>query len=497
MPNIVIPTVEQMRDQYLDDIYLAAIDAGVSDPPIEQGSDWYAHGSALANLLTIPCEQIRAADSDWDPRTCSAERLEQWRQSLGLPVVSPAGARGKVIVRLDASSGTVTDGTVLFKSGLQYRISGSWVGVVDGSEISCEAIDTGIVTDQKAGARLDWASAPPGFKSYVEVSTNEPLSGATDQETTEQLRERVTDRIQNPPAAGNWSSVREAVTNIMPTVEPYVYPALGGPSSCKVVLVKDIDIANRSFSRVPTASQLTQARQAIWSNVADGTKFVVQAVAQESTSVALSLEIPDATTSGGTGKGWVNDAPWPSLVGADSGRVSVTAVTSSKVFTVGANTTTAPVNNQTYIDWWSPGDQKFHRAQVVSSSGSAGAWVLTINTPFVDEDNTLISVGDYISPAAVASSDYGDTWRDIMAALGPGENTASATTDPRRARHPAIDSQDSPDLTSSQRKAFMNAHPEIIDCEYGYRSTSSATVPGAVSAAPNVLVLDNFGIYPE
>ncbi len=496
MATIPIPTLEDMRQQYLDDVELSAIDAGIADPPIEIGSDFYVRGTALANLTTVVCERVSAADKDALPSTCSDERIEEWRISLGLPEIPAQGATGKVIARLDASSGTATDGTVLTRNGYQYQVVGGWTGVVDGSEITIEAVDTGEVTNAKAGERLYWRSAPPGFKSYVEVSTNEPLTGGVDAETPERKRERVTERIANPAVSGNWSAVIEVVETVLPTVRAYPYPGLGGPSSCKVVLTKQIDPDNLNFSRIPTTAQLTRARQAAWSDVADGTKYIVQAVAEEVTSVALEITIPDASSSGGSGNGWINDTPWPPLTGAET-KITVTAVTSSKVFRVDATTTTAPVDGQTYIAWWSPQTQKFQTGLITAHSGSTGVWVLTVNEPMVDETNVAIAVGDYVSPAAANLEAYGETWRDIMANLGPGENTTEVARLPRAARHPAIDAQDSPTLSTAHRKLLMTAHPEMVDCDYSYRSTTTPTVPGTVDQAPNVLKLDNFGVYSQ
>jgi hypothetical protein len=40
-----------------------------------------------------------------------------------------------------------------------------------------------------------------------------------------------------------------------------------------------------------------------------------------------------------------------------------------------------------------------------------------------------------------------------------------------------------------------NAHDEIANTDWSYRSATAPTVPAAVDSPPNVLVLDNFGIY--
>lgn len=487
--TITIPTLEQMRDQYLDDVQLAAVDAGISDPPVGYGSDFYVRGTALANLMSIPLGGIAQAEVAWDPATCSDADVERWRATLGLPEITAQGARGKCLVRLDAASGTVVDGTALSYSGRLYRVVGTWTAVTDRTPVAVEAYpDTGEATNLAAGTQLTWVSPPPGFKSWVEVSSAEPLVDGVDAETPERKRERVLARLQTPALSANWQTVVEVIESAVPTVRVYVYPALGGPSGTLVVLAKQFAPGQRDFSRVATSGQLTRARQALWTQVPSCAKYVVVSASEETLNCALELELPDTN-------GWLDLAPWPQLEVADSGRVSVSSVTSSRVFTVSATTTTAPQNGVSHISWWSPGDQAFHTTTILSYTGSTGAWVLTVADPMVDEDGTLIATGDYISPSAIKMAEYGDTWRGILEAMGPGEDTTDPYRIPRASRKPLVSSTANPTLGVAQRKSLMGEHPEIVGVEYGYRSVTTPTVPGTSDQAPNVLTLDNFGLY--
>jgi uncharacterized phage protein gp47/JayE len=493
--TLPIPTLEEMRDQQLEDYEYAAIDAGVDTPPIGVGSDWYARATANANLMTIALDKISAAENDCDPRTCSDERVEEWRITMGLPIVVPTGSTGRIVARLTGTTASVLDGQQLQRNGYTYHVVGNWIAIADSSEIECWATDTGSDTDAEGGEFLTWyPSAPPGFKSEADVSNTTPLTGGTDAETPERKRDRIVDAWSSPASGGNWAHIRQLAVNSGTTVAAYVYPALGGPGSCKTVCTKPIDPGNRDWSRAPTSAMLTRVRAAIWGEATE--KQVVVATNLDPTSMTLQLDIPDATSAGGNGMGWLNAAPWPTLVVADAGRVSVGVVTNSKSIRVTAQTTVAPVDGQTYVSWWSPGDQRFYQRLVISHSGSAGLWVLGLDEPCVDEDNVLIAVGDFISPAAANLAAYGDKWREIMGTLGPGENTTDAYRIPRAARHPATSAEDSPDLNAVQKKTFQNFFSEVADIDYGYRSKSTPTVPGSVDTAPYTLTLDDFGIYP-
>lgn len=495
MTELNIPTPEDMRDQILDDLYLGAVAAGVADPPIALGSDWYNLATGCGNCTAIVNANVALSDDDWDPRSCSDARLEQWRITLGLPVVNPTGAVGNIVARLPSGSANLADKTRFTLNGLRYHTIGALTGVVDGQEVPAQADDTGTVTDAAGGTKVYWVSTPSGFQSWAEVSKNVPLSGGTDAEDTEHKRDRVLTRMGNPPGGGNWAQLRERAMNALSSVQAYVYPALGGPSSVLVALTKSIDPVLRDWSRSPTTGMLQIVRSALWTNESSADKVVVRAVAEQPIDVSLNITIPDAASSGGNGMGWVNDTPWPALVGGDNGRATVTAVTDSKTFTISAQTTTSPVAGLTYVDWWSPGDQKFYRRLITIVGGSSGAWVVTVDQPCVDQDNNLIAVGDFISPACVNADAYGSTWRDIMAKLGPGECTALAYRLPRASRHPLTTSQDNPTLTTVQKKDFLNAFDEVTDCAYAYTSTTTPAVPASVDTPPNVLTLDNFGIY--
>ena len=235
-------------------------------------------------------------------------------------------------------------------------------------------------------------------------------------------------------------------------------------------------------------------RTAIQTNAADALAVVVQGVADEAVDVSLTVTIPNSILSGGDGNGWLDAAPWPSLNGDT--RVSVTAVTDERTITVGALTTTAAVAGQTRIAWYSPVDRAFTVRTVITQSGTAGAYLLGLDGPLTSSDGSTVAVGDYISPAAANSVAYGVTWRDLLGSLGPGENTASAYRLPRAKRRPLTTTEDSPDLNASQLRAFGNAHAEVLDIAYSYRSVTGPTVPAAIATAPNVLVPRHFGCYP-
>lgn len=495
MADLFLPTPEQMRDQMLEDLELAAIDAGVDAPPIEAGSDWYALATAEGGLHAISCQNVALAQRDVTPLEAQEPKLDEWRQALGLPVIATTAARGKIIVETTGSA-TISNGRVLtHKTGARYAVNGTFTGVANNDEIDVLCLDQGEAGNREPGDVLTWASAPTNVKSTATVSTEDPVVGGTDSETPERKRDRILNRAATAPGGGNWGQLRETAISASPIIQDaYVYPALGGPGSAKVVLTRRFDPVRRVFTRAPSSTVRELVRAAIHALEADMLAVVVQSVADENVDASLVIDIPDSVLAGGNGQGWLDASPWPSLNGDT--RVTVSAVTDERTITVNGLTTTAPVAGQTRIAWWSPTDLKFVTRLVVSQSGIAGAWVLGLDQPLASSDGTIVSVGDYISPAAVNIQAYGDTWRTLLEDLGPGENTGSSSRLPRAARHPLTTSEDSPNLTTAQLRALGNAHLEILDVAYSYRSLTGPTVPAAIATAPNVLVPRHFGVYP-
>jgi hypothetical protein len=68
---------------------------------------------------------------------------------------------------------------------------------------------------------------------------------------------------------------------------------------------------------------------------------------------------------------------------------------------------------------------------------------------------------------------------------------------PRARRNPGSQFSYPSDLGTAQLSKLINAHTEILDCAYTYRSKTTPTVPANVSTAPNVLKLNKFGIYKK
>ncbi len=488
---------DELKAQFLRDVRLAAIDSGQAEPPTQPGTDWDFLGTAVSNICILGFANLDAADQDRSLLTAQEPALDDIRKAEGLPEVPAAGATGKLIVSI-AGATTITNGlNFIYPNGLRGQVTQTYVNPADQSEVNVAAIDVGTGTNLAANETVTFVSPPVNVSSSAKVSIGTPLTGGTDEESPERKRARILNDRRNKPAGGNWAHVRKVALEALGSVQDcYVYPALGGPGSAKVVPVKDFDIDNNDYSRVLPSSGLAVVRAAIQASLPGLQEIVVQAVADESVDCAVAVTIPESSLAGGNGRGWIDSPVWPQLEVADAGRVVITAINSTNdVITVNANTVTAPVAGQTHVSWWSSVDRAFTTALVTAVSGATTAWVLTLDRPFVGKTGASPAIGDYISPAAQNLEKYGNAWVQLFRELGPGENTTDGNRIPRAKRRPFITVEDASDLTNATLGTLTKQFPEVTNYQYGYRALSSPSVPGSVVIAPNVLVPRRFGIY--
>jgi uncharacterized phage protein gp47/JayE len=485
----------ELRDDLLADFRLEAIKYSVTQPAVTPGTDNWFFFTAVANAGYLQYSNIATVRPAITPLNATGEDLENWRIALGLPIVRPSSAAGKLTVTITGGS-TVTfpDGLqFLYPSGLRGQVSGTQMGILDEQDVDVIAVDTGAATNLDSGTAVRWVGAPFNVANAARVSVNGPLTGGTDTETEDRKRERVLNRLRNTPAGGNWGHLREIAFNALASVQqPYVYPGLGGPSSDKVTILKAFDRTRNDYHRAFQSGAVSIVRNAIQSEFSTGDEHVVGTVDEQPLDLTFLLTLPASSLAGGSGLGWVDQRPWPP---ASSGpRVRITSTSSSTAITTNAATSIAPIVGQTHIMWWSPFAMKMTTALVVGVSGTSGAWTLTLDRPLVDALGNVASIDDYISPAAANGEQYGNTFISLMEVLGPGENTADTSRLPRSARHPFISDGAAIGITNQFLKGFLAEHSEIIDGSLLYVSSFNPTVPVLVSSNPMVLVPRQFGI---
>lgn len=502
-PQLDVPFVpgsqEEIRDLVLSDMRLEAQRLNIGEVAVHPGTDNYRFAMAMSGVSMLQFSNIDLAKAGVTPKNATGQDLEDWRESLGLPVVEPSPSTGKIVLTVSGTS-SVSDGEPLvLPNGFRAVVVGNWIGVIDKDEIDVKSVDTGEDANLDGGTEIRFVNPPTNVSERCMVSKSFPLRGGTDEESEERKRTRVINAIANKPGGGNWAQLRQICLETLGNVKDAgIYPALGGPSSVKVVPYRDMDPDESEFTRELSSAAISVLRDAIFAKTCDGVELVVQATQDQDADVALYVTIPQSTLSGGNGQGWVDQSPWPpaNVLPSDA-PVRVLGVSSSRDVFVGADTAQPPVPGQTHVAWWSPVDRKFVVALVTQIlGGGPGSWILSLDRPLSSDDGTIVAIGDYICPASVNAEAYGESWVNAMRALGPGENTEDPGRLPRALRHPYVVDENPSALSFLTLEAFRKEHGEISDISYAYKPTSQPTVPATVSDPPNILVPRHFAIYP-
>ncbi len=496
--KIYVPkNADELRDQVLTDLRLEALKFDPNtEPPVQPGTDWWLLATAIGNAGLIVYANNRIHEDNADLFTASGQLLDDKRVAVGLPEVVASPSSGRVIAQTSGVTTIPAGLRFLFPNGFQGQALQTYLGVTDGQEIEVVAVDTGSSTNLAAGQTVRWISPPLNLKSDAKVAPG-GLAGGSDKETDARKLLRILNRLRNLPAGGNWAHMREIALNSLASLqECYVYPALGGPGSVKIVPTRDYDLVNNVFTRVPSSAQLQIVTDALHAQLPSPMEVIVQAPTNADLDWSIKLTLSSSTAAGGDGTGWLDATVWPLLVGGDGGRVRVSAVTSTNQITVTAGTSAAPIAGQTHVMWFASTDRKFRTYLVTAVAGSAGAWQLTLDTPLVDSTGTRVAVHDYVSPASANGAAYAEYWRDSVArVLGPQENTSAALRLPRALRHPLVADGNPIQPSGAMLAGLMGKHPEVRDAAFGY--TSTLITPSLVADSPLIFALKHFGVYSQ
>ncbi|MGL5095092.1 MAG: baseplate J/gp47 family protein [Planctomycetia bacterium] len=480
--TFVVKSPQQIRDDGLRTLRAGLIARGIPNPNVQPNSDFYAEFTAFANeLAVVESNAVIKADAIM-PDTATDEDLAERAAMYGLAKRPAGGSVGNIVFSATAAS-LVTTGEVLTDgAGLSYEVT---VGGTysDGDLIPIAAVSLGEATNLEEGSSLRWQTAPTFSAQTALVSVGGLVNG-TPAEDDEDLRERVLAYIQDPPAGDNASQVAIYAEDSAPAVQKaFVYPAVQGPSTAHVAVTARPTDTNKS--RVVAAPILAGfVSPYVQGQLAEHAYSIITTVEDVNTTLAVGLTIPAAPTASppGPGGGWLDGTPWPSVDGVTYFRVAVTAVASTTVFTVDAQT--APVAGVSQIAWLSPYEWKLYTATVSSFTGTAGAYVVTIDTPFVG-----IVTGELIWPQCELQEDYVAAVLAAFRLMGPGEKTTNASALVRGFRHPPTyerwPSSLGPHILRALESVDENAQSQFL-----YRSDGVTTVNGSSGVVEPQALLD-------
>jgi uncharacterized phage protein gp47/JayE len=497
--EFVVKSAEEIRDDILRTIKNGLIDQDVASPNVGPNSDWFVIASSLGNELAVVGANAIVKCDQLMPDTATGDDLERIAALFELSKQPAAGSIGQVTIDASATSPIETGRELVDSAGLRFEvvIGGNFA---DDAEVLIRAIDTGYATNHAAGDVLQWVTAPPFCSDKVTVFTG-GLTNGIDAEDDETLRARLYALLQTPPGAGDWEHCAEVAEESTASVQKaFVYPAIEGPATVHVAVTAAP--TEDSKSRVVASATMTgNVDPYIKGKLPSHAYVVVTTVTDVNADVAIGLALPEAPTANppGPGGGWTNGTPWPSVDGTTAYKCAVTAVSTTASFTVDAQT--APTAGVTRIAWISPYDWTLYTALVTSYTGSAGAYVVSIDNAF-----TGIAVGCFIWPECQNAETYVDALLAQFALMGPGEKSSNASALARGFRHPAPSNSWPYQLGPALLRSVADAGDEVLSTQFLYRTDGTTTisgsagsltpqVPGAVSSPPNQYVPRHIGLY--
>jgi len=488
-----VPAQGELKRQALDDYRTLLQQNGFDTVETFEGTEVDIRFTAIETMLQPVFYNIAIKADASSEQTATGADLEQRLADAGLPPIPPSRSVGYVTVTVFGTGGRVfADGLEgKLENGLFVQVSGTQAGIENGGRVRVRSREPGKSANVAAGTEVVWTTPP--FNVAAKATVAAPgLRGGTDEESEEQKRTRIGIRRQTRAGGGNWGHAVEVAMAADASIQAaFAYPAIGGPSSCKVALVKALDESSSDFSRAVPDDTVTLATAAVFGEMPGFAEFEVQSAVDEDVDVTLALGL--------AGNGWRNTLPWP--VASVDGRVTVYSVGSTTEITILKSETNG---NAPYpgaqIMWWSPTKQRWVTSTVVVADDDGATWTVSLDAPLVIESSG-VAAGDFLSPAAFDSDAHRAAWLAQMNGLGPGENTTSASIlnhNPTRGFRRPYGYESFPfELSSRQTNAFQRAFRDVIDVDYLYRSQSKPTVPGSITTAPNVLRLRHFAVYPS
>lgn len=481
-----LPTSVEWKQQILEDIELQSYDAGLTAPPTAKGSDFDLKATSLGNALAVLTANLVLTDTDADPTRATGAALEDIRVSDGLPEVAATPASGE----LSLTSTSLTPLNVpnalgvLCPGSLPAKIVGSHPGIVTGSIVPFAMTQPGSTGNLKAGTIVRFTAPINGLDSNAVVVTD--MVDGADTESDAKKRRRILNKRANAPAAGNWGHLRQIALSATNAIDDaFVYPALGGSASCKVVLTAPWYKSTYGQSRQVTNQTIAVVSAAFADQLPTDDRYYAVESSQDQ---ALGLRILVKIRSGAAS--WTDLSPWPSAP------TQVSAFTSQTAFrvtcAVGAG---IPVPGQN-IALWSRADAGFRIAVIQTVTPSiANQYLLTVNG-WSGGALTTMTTGLQISPAAGNISAWGDSLLGICGGLSPGEGCYS-WQEPRALRHPT-ESQVAP-MTFGARElgSFISAFNEVGNAQI---ATTTGLSPDRVTPSDPMHILTlsdlSFGVMP-
>lgn len=491
--KLVVTTRDQFRDQYTRSVQIRNPNASV-----KEGTQPWLDGSAIADVANVLSANALTLSRSIPLSEVSDDRLDQRLAEAGLPPRFPeTGSQGSVIVSTSSFGATIPSGTELIDANNGLKFKGTATELyLDQATVPVAAIDTGSQTNLAPGSVLVFSVGIAGLYQSCIVSSQTDgtgLSGGRGSETDDEVRQRISDSLANPAAAGNVSEYIRLVENSLghgvSVQKCFAYPALLGPGTIGVAFT--MKPTSRFDSRSPSPVQMAIVRDYVIGQLPADDSFIQISILPQPTDI--SIDVKWATGA----DGWVDAIPWPGRRDVGFGAITVMSSTSATSFTLGTDDgvysgVIPPSIGQSIAFFDLLGGAIFRQKKFLSVTGS-GPWLCTCDTTNASSDTTYRpSTGQLVCPWSKSLDMVAVPILDHMATIGPGEMYFTFFDPGVRQRRQPVSPKYWPNAITSRIENGLNSLPSISDFRIttGLGRTTAIGTPGA-----NVYLINPRNIY--
>lgn len=502
MSELTVKDASEIRDDILRVISNGLKARGVTTPAVGYGSDYYVTAQAVANELEALYALAAVAGDTVMPDTATGDSLDRWLTSVGLARRGAASSSGFVTLVSTASTTILTGSELTDANGARYTVTTGAL-YANGDLVPIASVAIGVGTNLAAATVLRWTS-PPAYAASTAAVSSSGLAGGCDAEGDETARARLLARLSVPPSGGNWADAASVAVGASDNIEAaFVYPSANGPSTLHVAVTSPA-ASSTVRSRVVAATPLAAANAALVGTFPEGIETVTTTVADVTADVSFVLTLPEAAGAvpAGTGGGWTDGTPWPTIYDAAGTAMTqkycdVATVTSTTSIRVKA--ATAPTVGVT-VHYLDDANFELYTAKVVTTStfsapslpGTPGQYDVTLDRPFPN-----VAAGDYVWPGCERASAYVDALLQIFAKLGPYEKTNVAGVLPRAHRRPRYYDEWPYSLSDLVLRDLGDAGDEVLAVAWAHQNggTTSPALPASIADPPKIFIPKRVGFY--
>jgi len=460
------------------------------DASTDEGTQPHIDATSIADQLAILSENARQIGRLIPLSEVTGSRLDQRAAELGMPPRFPdIGSSGFVAAQTAAGGSTIESGDELTDADsneLRFQCTRT-ATYFNGDPVPIAAISVGPQTNLDAGTLLQWSAPRPGCSPnalVVEQTDGSGLSGGRVAESDDELRQRISDTLANPAAAGNDAAYQRLVENSqghgVAVQKAFTFAAASGAGTIGVAFT--LKPATVGGSRVPNAALIDTVRDYVVGLLPGDDQYLEVALVAQPLSITLDVQWATGAAD------WVDAIRWPVRAAAGAGAIVVTAATSATDFTLGRDIggsytgVPAPVAGQN-VGFYDRAAQVFRRKRIGTVVG-AGPWSITVDTANAASDTSYTPV---VGQRACPWSDSLDLLVapivSFFGTFGPGEQQATFFDPGVRQRRNPPSPKTWPSVVSNRLAGDILKEPPIQDAivREGLGTVATIGTPGATA----------------